>query len=865
MSDGVGVGTLRNAILQSNTNGQNNTIILSAGTYGLSAFAGGELLVVPSGHTETIQGAGAKVTTITANQIDRVFEVLGAGNVIFKNLTITGGLATNSGSVGGPAALGGGLLNNGGTVTLDHVVVSGNQARATAGNDAQGGGIYTTGGMLIIKASTIDHNTARGGAGAAGIAGVAGTSVVQVTHQHQHHSTVTVSHRYPYYSTTTNTYTHVHNSTTYNTNVHSYTTSSGGTYTTSTRTSHTVPYTTTTQTRQRSTNYTTTRTQHTVPYTTTTRTAQTVRNAGGNGSDGRTGGRGQGGGLYVASGLLTLTNSTFSSNEAIGGAGGNGGDAGPGNPSGAGGNGGNGGAGEGGGLFIAGGSVNLFSGTIADNEALNSLGGGAGVAGSGAPVAGIGMSGQGGGVFVGAGIFTPINTLFGGNAALNTAGVPASGNAPDCFGNLTNSSHNLIQDGTGSNLAPAFPDANGNMVGSGAAPVNPLLGPLADNGGQTQTHALFAGSPAIGAGTAVGLPSTDQRDFFRTAPDIGAYAVNASPPAPPITSAPGTTFAGSPAAPTQTVATPTQAPAEVHYFASGAGPGAAPQVNVYNAATGALVTSFYGLPASFTGGVRVAVGDVNGDGTDDIICAAGPGAAPQITVYDGKTFQPFMSFYGLPVGFTGGCFVAVGDVNGDSFADIIVSADCGGGPQVTITSGKDGTMLASFYATAPTFTGGIRVACADLFGTGHADVIAAAGPGGGPQVTIFSGKTLSLRTAFYALPVTFTGGMYIAAGIVNGKGDIIVGAEKGGGPEVNVFDAVTQQSLEAFYALPATFTGGVRVAFNSNFEGHPGILTVAGPGGGPQTLIFDAVTEAVLDSFYAFAPVFGGGVYVGGN
>src|SRR5262249_8921925 len=155
----------------------------------------------------------------------------------------------------------------------------------------------------------------------------------------------------------------------------------------------------------------------------------------------------------------------------------------------------------------------------------------------------------------------------------------------------------------------------------------------------------------------------------------------------------------------------------------------------------------------------------------------GPGAGPQVTAYDGKTLQPILSFFGLPVGFTGGLFVAVGDVNNDGFADIITGADRGGGPQVTITSGKDGSPLTSFFATVPTFTGGIRVAAGDINGDGFADVLAGAGPGGGPQVTLFNGKTLSLLTAFFALPATFTGGVFIATGDVSGDGkaDIIVG------------------------------------------------------------------------------------------
>ena len=107
--------------------------------------------------------------------------------------------------------------------------------------------------------------------------------------------------------------------------------------------------------------------------------------------------------------------------------------------------------------------------------------------------------------------------------------------------------------------------------------------------------------------------------------------------------------------------------------------------------------------------------------------------------------------------------------------------------------------------------------------------------------------------------------MYVAAGDVNGDGkaDIIAGADKGGGPQVTAFDGATLTRLQSFYAFAPNFTGGVRVGF-SDFEGRPGILTVAGPGGGPQTTIYDGQTLALLDSFFAYAPNFTGGVFVGG-
>jgi hypothetical protein len=345
-----------------------------------------------------------------------------------------------------------------------------------------------------------------------------------------------------------------------------------------------------------------------------------------------------------------------------------------------------------------------------------------------------------------------------------------------------------------------------------------------------------------------------------------------TPTPTPITTTPTpVTPTPTPVTPAPIVTVPTMpmtpiASAPVHgIFAVGSDAGGN-TVEVFDSVTNTLEKTLTPF-GNFTGGIRVAVGDVNGDGKADIICAAGPGAGPEVRVFDGKTFQLIRDFLALPAQFSGGVFVAAGDVNGDGYADIVTAADKGGGPQVTITDGRTGQQIASFYATASTFTGGIRVACGDLKGNGFADVIAAAGPGGGPQVTIFDGQTLSLVTAFYALTPTFTGGLYVSAGDLNGDGkaEIIAGAEKGGGPQVTVFDGASDIELASFYALPSTFTGGVRVGYSSNANGREALLATAGPGGGPQATVFDGQTHAELDSFFAGDPTFSGGLFVAGS
>ena len=265
---------------------------------------------------------------------------------------------------------------------------------------------------------------------------------------------------------------------------------------------------------------------------------------------------------------------------------------------------------------------------------------------------------------------------------------------------------------------------------------------------------------------------------------------------------------------------------------------------------------------NFTGGAQVAVGDVNGDGVEDVIVAANAGGGPQINVYDGSTGQLIRSFYGMAAGFTGGVYVAAGDVAGTGYADIIVGAGAGGGPQVNIFDGLTGQLVRSFDAFAANFTGGVRVATGKVMGDGNEDIIAAAGPGGGPQVTIFDGKGGQMLASFYAFAAGFTGGVSVAAGDLYGSGhdDIVVGAGQGGGPQVAVFDMASRQLLASFYAMDPSFRGGINVAVGESTTGRPTIEAGAGPGGGPQVTAFDAQTLALLGSFFAYDPSVHGGV-----
>ncbi len=300
--------------------------------------------------------------------------------------------------------------------------------------------------------------------------------------------------------------------------------------------------------------------------------------------------------------------------------------------------------------------------------------------------------------------------------------------------------------------------------------------------------------------------------------------------------------------------------------------GPATVVRVLNSATGQERFRTVPFPG-FQGIVRLATADVNGDGVADVIVAAGPGGGPQVRVYDGSTGQPLSgplgSFFAMTPSFSGGLCVAAGDVNGDGFADIVVGADAGGGPQVTVFSGRDGHVLSSFHAFSASFSGGVRVGVGDVNGDGFADVIAGAGPGGGPQVAIFSGRDFTAMRSFFAFDPRFTGGVFVSAGDIDGDGlaDVITGAGAGGGPQVTSFRGSHGTILSSFFAFDARYTGGVRVGSSDvNGDGRSDFLVAASESPVTQVRILDSTSLAELDNFFAYnATSFPGGVFLSGR
>jgi hypothetical protein len=245
---------------------------------------------------------------------------------------------------------------------------------------------------------------------------------------------------------------------------------------------------------------------------------------------------------------------------------------------------------------------------------------------------------------------------------------------------------------------------------------------------------------------------------------------------------------------------------------TGAGPGGGPHVEVFDGRNGALVFSFMAYSPDFRGGVFVACGDVNGDGRADIITGAGAGGGPQVKVFSGANLSLLGNFLAYGAMFRGGVRVAAGDLNGDGRAEVITGAGAGGGPHVEAFDVATGQIVRSFMAYGADFRGGVFVGSGDVNGDGRADIITGAGAGGGPHVKVFDGDSLAVMQSFFAFDPTFTGGVTVAAcqAEADGLTDLVLGTQHGPA-RVRIVNGLTLTELDSFFAFDPRINSGVTV------------------------------------------------------
>ncbi len=298
------------------------------------------------------------------------------------------------------------------------------------------------------------------------------------------------------------------------------------------------------------------------------------------------------------------------------------------------------------------------------------------------------------------------------------------------------------------------------------------------------------------------------------------------------------------------------------------------QVNVYDAQTNALLGILNPFGGRSTLGASVATGDVTGDGIEDVVVASGPGGRPTVEVYDGRTLRKLSSFDAYSATFHGGVSVTVADVDGDGRADIITGAGAGSAAHVKVFSGaglptthvgigSTPPAMRSFFAFDTGYRGGITVAGGDVNGDGHADIVVGTLAGSPPHVKVFSGASGAELHSFYALNPSYTGGISVAAGDINGDGraDIVVGASRGPTSQVRVFSG---DNLIADYSAFTAAHQGARVGTQDiDGDGKREVIVVSGPNRPPRMRILNGMTGAVRRENPAMPSLYTGGLSVG--
>ena len=315
-----------------------------------------------------------------------------------------------------------------------------------------------------------------------------------------------------------------------------------------------------------------------------------------------------------------------------------------------------------------------------------------------------------------------------------------------------------------------------------------------------------------------------------------------------------------------------------------------PTVKIVDADSGTVITSFLAYESTYTQGVRVAVGDVTGDGIPEIITAPGRGHTSQIKIFsiNGVELAGF-SFTAYANSFKNGVNLAVGDVNGDGLNDL-VTVPTRGKAEVHTYLNQSATNPATpfdnghrntFLAYDKSYIGGASVAVGDVTGTPNAEIIIGSGAGIRNDVRIFDGAANASATTtapilfrFFPYAANQRGGVNVAVANIDADSqmEIVAAAGIGGQSQIKTFDITDLNvPVNTFFGV---YTGNgsnaqVRTAALTRVDGGGNlvtdIFTVQGPDGKSQHIRRTSPAGPVVDFLMETDTEFRNGFYVAGD
>jgi hypothetical protein len=244
----------------------------------------------------------------------------------------------------------------------------------------------------------------------------------------------------------------------------------------------------------------------------------------------------------------------------------------------------------------------------------------------------------------------------------------------------------------------------------------------------------------------------------------------------------------------------------VDEIVAGSAPGVAASVSIYEQ-NGQLVRKF----SVFRGmslGVTIALGNFSGKGALDIIVAPRRGGGPHVLRYDKNGKQLTLGFFAYAKDFHGGVNLAAGDVDGDGTDEILTAPLTGGGPHVSFFR-ANGTRLGNLFPFESSYRGGLSLAAVDITGDGRAEI--AAVPLGGRVTEVRISDPFSRKLLLTARPFgTFSGGADLAVLRRAGVTELLASAGAGGGPHVTSINLQTgARGSVSVFPIAQTWRGGI--------------------------------------------------------